>query len=462
MKLKKIKKTKLAKFFKFYVKRIKKYFKQQTKLENYLFFISCITVFISFFTYVYIYQNFDNYYNQILKADSLVHLEDFNNAESTYKSISTISDSQKQVLQDRLNNLTVQKQNNYYFYNASNLINQYDYKDAINDLKKVTLLSQDYAEAQIDINDLNNIEEKKIELKSEYDNYLTEGEKQKKSDDLDKALDNYTKAYQLASSEKLLMIDTASINDIRENIVEIKAGIQQRKDEILKRSQEYSLRVPILMYHYIRVNPIETDTLGFSLSVTPNDFDSQMKYLADNGYTTLSVNDLINALNSKSALPTKPIIITFDDGYEDYYTDAFPILKKYNLKSEIYIISGFVGKSNYMTWDMLTDIKNSGMVEIGSHTIDHPALTQQNINDVKKELTESKSTLEANLGIKITDFCYPYGNFNYSVEREVANAGYLNATTTQAGLLHFSGDNLIIPRVRVSGGESLQSFISGL
>ena len=111
----------------------------------------------------------------------------------------------------------------------------------------------------------------------------------------------------------------------------------------------YQLKVPILMYHYIGYNPDPADKARYILATNPDNFKQQMKYLSDQSYQTISLDTLYAALKKQTTLPSKPIILTFDDGYEDFYTNAYPLLKKYNLKSTLYVIVNAVDKPGYIT-----------------------------------------------------------------------------------------------------------------
>jgi len=111
--------------------------------------------------------------------------------------------------------------------------------------------------------------------------------------------------------------------------------------------------VTILMYHYIRDYTDSSDPIGVNLSVSPNTFDQQMKWLKDHNYQSFGINELDKIAQADPNV--KPVIITFDDGYQDAYQNAFPILKKYGFKGVFYIIAGSVGDSAYMTWDQIKE-----------------------------------------------------------------------------------------------------------
>jgi peptidoglycan/xylan/chitin deacetylase (PgdA/CDA1 family) len=257
--------------------------------------------------------------------------------------------------------------------------------------------------------------------------------------------------------------DVATLTKTRD-AAKMKLAVAQTRfqDQTVVDQNVYQLRVPVLMYHYIRINPDSQDQVGFNLSVTPDDFDQQMAYLAAHGYHAIDVQQLTEALKSHTSLPPNPIVLTFDDGYRDFYTDAYPILQKYGLHAESYVAPGLLGGDNYMSWEMLKEVAASGLVTIGSHTVRHLYLPGLPESTRLQELRESKRLLEEPLGIIVNDFCYPYGGYNEQVAHEVEEAGYTNATTTVGGTLHPEGQYFTITRVRVGGGESLSTFVSHL
>jgi peptidoglycan/xylan/chitin deacetylase (PgdA/CDA1 family) len=224
---------------------------------------------------------------------------------------------------------------------------------------------------------------------------------------------------------------------------------------------EGSFKVPILMYHYVRENPDPNDKLGASLSVSPAHFQEQMDWLRDNGYQPITFSEL-GSLFSRQRQPARhPVILTFDDGYADFFQTALPILQGHGFAAVAYIVSGFLGRPGYMTADQVVQASRSG-IEIGSHTVGHVDLTRASPAQLQQEVTGSRSQLERLLKRKVLDFCYPGGRFNNTVIRAVQAAGYRDATTTQPGSLHSSADRYTWTRVRVSGGEELADFVRAI
>ena len=224
-----------------------------------------------------------------------------------------------------------------------------------------------------------------------------------------------------------------------------------------------TVQVPILMYHYIRVPPDPaSDRLGWGLSTSPEDFGRQMNYLDDNGYHPVTLTDLRGYLAGTQSLPDRPVVLTFDDGYSDVYTQAYPVLQRHHFRAVAYIVSGFVGRAgqNVMP-DEVREMDANG-IEIAAHTVNHLDLTKLHGPDLWNEVKGSKDALEALVGHPVLDFCYPSGRYDPEVVQAVEAAGYQSATTTESGAIHSLGDRFTWSRVRVSGSESMGDFARGL
>lgn len=222
-----------------------------------------------------------------------------------------------------------------------------------------------------------------------------------------------------------------------------------------------NVKVPILTYHYIQINPDPRDLLGFALSVTPADFAAQMDWLAANGFHPITPSDLFAFLSGTRGLPSRPVILSFDDGYADFYTTALPILRAHDFTAVAYIVSGFVGQPGYMTAAQITEADRIG-IEIGSHTVSHANLARSSPGNVQYQVAASKQALEQLLGHPVVSFCYPSGQYNGSVAAAVQAAGYQDATTTAFGFVHYMYDRYTWSRLRISGGENLGDFATAL
>jgi len=163
-------------------------------------------------------------------------------------------------------------------------------------------------------------------------------------------------------------------------------------DTLQRRTPRPEVQVPILMYHHVAIPGPNADAIRRDLSVSPAAFEAQMAYLASHGYRPVSLLDLFEHLQGGQALPPRPIILTFDDGYDDNYTSAYPILRRYGLQGTFFIITGLVGRPGYLTWEQAREMRRGGM-SLESHTCNHPDLAKGAPWYVDKEVKEAKSAL---------------------------------------------------------------------
>ena len=206
------------------------------------------------------------------------------------------------------------------------------------------------------------------------------------------------------------------------------------------------IHVPVLLYHYVE-QPSATDAGRKAMTIAPSVLENQLKALQGKQYETVFVRDIPAFLEGTKTPPKNPVALTFDDGYEDFYADAFPILKKYNVVATLYVISSFIGKGGYLTSGELKDIIASGLVEIGAHTVDHPHLSRHKTAEQRSEVVDSKKTLERDFGIDVDTFAYPYGDYDKRTITIVNDAGFTAAVTTNKGTRYSAKDILTIPRL---------------
>lgn len=223
---------------------------------------------------------------------------------------------------------------------------------------------------------------------------------------------------------------------------------QEIKESIRNTKPQKSLKVPILLYHYVEYVKDPGDTIRKSLNIMPNIFDQQVKTLKDEGFTFMTTKELADVLDDQVSLPVKPVILTFDDGYRDFYTDVFPVLKKYQAKAVVYVVPNFLDKPNNLTTWMLSEIVQSGLVEIGAHTMNHSVLTGLPLQDVKYEVEESKNYLEKILRMEIVSFAYPNGSFDNQVIDVVHKAGFKSAVSTISGIFAQDINRFFLYRIR--------------
>ncbi len=221
-----------------------------------------------------------------------------------------------------------------------------------------------------------------------------------------------------------------------------------------------NVKVPILMYHYIGNNPNPKDTMRDSLSVTPAKFEQQLTYLSQNGYTPISLDTLYGIFNNQTAAPPKPIVLTFDDGYIDFYTTAYPILKKYNMKAVSFIPTSLMNQGYYMSWAQVKEIASSGLVTFESIALTHTNLASLSGARLLSELKDSKNILQSQTGYPVNFIAYPYGISTVNIQNLTRQVGYVGGLGTWYGKA--SGPGINLPRIRITGQMDLKDFASRL
>lgn len=227
--------------------------------------------------------------------------------------------------------------------------------------------------------------------------------------------------------------------------------------------------VPVLMYHHINNHK------GDMVTVTPEIFEKQMRYLHKSGYKTLKTGELLSYIKGDLFLKEKAVLITFDDGWLDNYIFAYPVLKKYGLNSAIFIVASWIdeasinkpsvhayiptheesvllikqnqGSKVVLNWDLIREMEDSGLVEIHSHTQNHLKCHHLSENDLSKELHESKDLIENRLGRECLCLCWPFGRYNDLAIKTAGEIGYKALFTTKHGLVNKKTDPFAIPRI---------------
>jgi len=201
--------------------------------------------------------------------------------------------------------------------------------------------------------------------------------------------------------------------------------------------------IPVLVYHRIGYN-------SNALTVTPERLFLDLTKLKQNGYETISLKTFEEYLLGKEIqMPAKPILITFDDSYQDNYNYAFPILKQNNCIATFFVITGFIDKySDRLTAQQIKEMYTSGM-NFGSHTVSHAALSEESQDLVWNELFYSKQTLEKTLGIEIDAIAYPAGCYNSETIRIATGLGYSRGFTVRPGICKQEDPPFVIPRIPI-------------
>jgi peptidoglycan/xylan/chitin deacetylase (PgdA/CDA1 family) len=224
-----------------------------------------------------------------------------------------------------------------------------------------------------------------------------------------------------------------------------------------------TLSVPILMYHRIDELKASLPSITRALTVDPADFAAQMRWVKTHGYHTLTQRQLFDALELGTALPAKPVLITFDDGYRDVYGKAMPALHRLGMHATAYVITGRISGSDpsFLTWGMLAKMERRGF-DIGSHTVHHVELPTAGAALATKELLDSRRALEHHLGHPVQWFAYPAGRFDAASAALVAKAGYVLAVTTQPGKVQSAQAPLELHRYEVqdtTGVAGIAAFL---
>lgn len=209
---------------------------------------------------------------------------------------------------------------------------------------------------------------------------------------------------------------------------------------------------PILMYHRFGY---EDNTLF----VTPENFKKQMSYLKEKGYNVISLDELVEGIRAKKKFKHNTVAITVDDGYEDNYTYAYPVLKENNLPATIFIIAGHIGEAKgFLTWEEVRGmLKNR--ITFGAHTksdVYVPSLTDD--SSLWEETAGAKKVIEANIGGKVDLFCYPTGGFTEKAKETLKKAGYKAACTTNRGFVDFNKDLYELKRVKITNSDMNKPF----
>jgi peptidoglycan/xylan/chitin deacetylase (PgdA/CDA1 family) len=221
------------------------------------------------------------------------------------------------------------------------------------------------------------------------------------------------------------------------------------------------IRTPILMYHYVSVLPPDADATRVQLTVDPAMFRAHLRYLADNGYSTISLYQLDDALLHGTPLPPRPVILTFDDGYIDHYVNVFPALKEFGFTATFFIITGRPDTNDpaYMTWDQIQEMSLAGM-SMESHTKTHQDLRERDYDFLVYEFLGSLQSIAAHTGHDPHMFAYPVGHYDDMTLSVLSQLPVWRAVTTERGALHTTDNRLEVPRVRINGDTTVPALTS--
>ncbi|MBO3748253.1 polysaccharide deacetylase family protein [Streptosporangiaceae bacterium NEAU-GS5] len=219
------------------------------------------------------------------------------------------------------------------------------------------------------------------------------------------------------------------------------------------------MRVPILMYHSVTDRPAPATR---PLAVTPAAFAEQLAYLNDHGFTAVTFRDY-----AEGGLPGRPVVITFDDGYADFHSEALPLLDRHGFPATVFVTSGWLADAGpeaagtpldaMLSWSQVREAAAAG-VEIAGHSHSHPQLDQLRDQELRDELRRNKDLLQDRIGAAVTTMAYPFGYSSARVRRAVREAGYTAASAVANALASDRSDPLAAPRLTVGPGTTMDRF----
>lgn len=213
--------------------------------------------------------------------------------------------------------------------------------------------------------------------------------------------------------------------------------------------------VPIFMYHFVLDDYGENpDVENF---IKPSTLEAQLKYIKENNYEPIFINEIEHLENY-----TKPVALTFDDVFVYFYDNAYPLIKKYNIKVTLNIIADYINGENYLTIEQIKEMLDSGLVSVESHTLTHRELIYLSDEEKKKEILDSKQKLDDLFDINVSTLCYPVGKYNDTVI-DIAKEKYKYGLMMTGGVYNSKKHDLFeIPRIYANRSMSLNTFANYL
>jgi peptidoglycan/xylan/chitin deacetylase (PgdA/CDA1 family) len=241
------------------------------------------------------------------------------------------------------------------------------------------------------------------------------------------------------------------------------AWLPSTHGELKNRNEGFqAFRVPILLYH--RFGPVASD----SMTVTTNAFDSELKYLINNGYKVIPLKDLVDSCLGKKPIPNpRSVVITVDDGHKSVYTDMFPLVRKYHIPVTLFIYPSAISNAPYaMTWGQLREMKEIGLFDFQSHTFWHPNFKKDKKrlkpdeyeSFVSMQLTKSREKLEKELNVKVNMLAWPFGIYDDDLIQKAIEKGYVATFTMERHPANNFDSVRALPRYLMTNGERGKTF----
>ena len=220
------------------------------------------------------------------------------------------------------------------------------------------------------------------------------------------------------------------------------------------------IRVPVLMYHYVSELPADADAIRRGLTLHPDIFRQHIEYLSDNGYNSVSLYDIDSALENGTELPPNPVVLTFDDGYIDAYTEVFPVLQAHNMTGTFFIITQFADDSlpGYLNWGQIAEMADAGM-NMEGHTKTHATLNERDFDFLVFQVMGSLESLIVHSGQIPRMFSYPVGRYDEHTLRFMESTPVERAVTTQVGTVHTTDNRFEMLRMRITDQTGVAALI---
>lgn len=228
--------------------------------------------------------------------------------------------------------------------------------------------------------------------------------------------------------------------------------------------------IPVLMYHSVSDAAQERLHPYYQTVTTPRVFANHMEFLRQSQYKAVTLAEVVSLTQGSGQNREKAIAITFDDGYQDFYTNAFPILNKYGFTATVYLPTAYIGKTaqrfngaKCLTWTQIRELRDAG-INFGSHTVTHPQLKDLEAEVVRTEICSSKVAIEDNLGSPVKSFSYPYAFpetdhiFQDRIRKILGGIGYDNGVSTSIGIADRMSDRFFMKRLPMNSCDDLKLF----
>lgn len=237
---------------------------------------------------------------------------------------------------------------------------------------------------------------------------------------------------------------------------------------VRRRQPSGELKIPILMYHSISADE-ENAHYYYRINTSPKTFEEHMKFLNKNKYSVISLQDILNYYSCVQGM-NKYVVITFDDGYDDFYKEAFPILQEHSFSATVFLPTDFIGNKKrrlkgkeHLEWSQVSELSDIG-ISFGSHTVTHPELSGLRNEDIEYELMQSKKTIEDKLGKSIDTFSYPYKfpdtnkAFITLLREMLGKNGYNFGVSTRIGTTSKKDDIYFMKRIPINSRDDISLF----